>query len=340
MVEQTLSQSQQQYDFLFRSTADGILIANTKGIVEQINPAAAAMLSVVAEEIIGKSTRQAFDQHTNLQNLFNRSGDQTLEVRLPRRRLAVGMATSLEDGRRIVLLQDVTERRELEKRRESLVKAISHDLRNPISAISGFADLITKFGDLNEQQQKFLTRIRQTGNKLYEVIGPMVELAWVEAGMPLSHLPIRISETINEVVGELGTLAMSKQITIAVSLQNPTPVVMGDPERLKLVIYHLLHNAIIYSYPEQTIAIHAWGDEQEVYCSVADRGIGIQDNEIEMIFDRMYRSRDEHVREIAGGGLGLTIAKTIINRHGGDIWATSNYGEGSTFTFVLPTVEL
>jgi len=298
------------------------------------------MLGVIAEDLVGKSPRQCFEQHSNLVNLFSRSGDQTLDVRLPRRRLAVGVATTLDTGERVVVLQDVTERRELDKRRESLVRAISHDLRNPISAISGFADLIGKFGDLNDQQQKFLTRIRQTGNKLYEVTGPMVDLAWIEAGMPLSHLPIRLSDTINLVVKELSPLAMFQQVRIAVSLQNPTPVVMGDPERLKMVIYHLLHNAIIYSLPEQTIAIHAWGDQNEVYCSVADRGIGIADDELELIFDRMYRSRDERVRDLPGGGLGLTIAKTIVNRHGGDIWATSNLGEGSTFTFVLPTVEL
>jgi PAS domain S-box-containing protein len=339
MTEQTLSQSQ-LYDFIFRTAADGILIANPNGLLHQINPAGAAMLGVIAEDLVGKSPRQCFDQHTNLVNLFSRSGDQTLDVRLPRRRLAVGVATTLDTGERVVVLQDVTERRELDKRRESLVKAITHDLRNPISAISGFADLIAKFGDLNEQQQKFLTRIRQTGNKLYEVIGPMVDLAWIEAGMPLSHLPIRLSDIINLVVKELSPLAMSHQVTIAVSLQNPTPVVMGDPERLRLVIYHLLHNAIMYSLPEQTIAIHAWGDQNEVYCSVADRGIGIADDELELIFDRMYRSRDERVRDIPGGGLGLTIAKTIVNRHGGDIWATSNLGEGSTFTLVLPTVEL
>ncbi|MFN8374280.1 MAG: ATP-binding protein [Anaerolineae bacterium] len=115
---------------------------------------------------------------------------------------------------------------------------------------------------------------------------------------------------------------------------------MGDPERLQIVIYHLLHNAIIYSDPESTVAIHAWGDDNDVYCSVGDRGIGIADDELDKIFDRMYRSRDERVRDTPGGGLGLTIAKTIIQRHGGDIWAASNLGQGSTFTFVLPTVRL
>jgi PAS domain S-box-containing protein len=336
MTEQTQSQD---YEYIFRSTSDGILMTGSDGLIERVNPAAAAMLGLTIEELVGKTPTQDFTKYPNLLNLFNRSGDQTLEVRLPRRRLAVGMATTVEDGKRLVLLQDVTEKRELEDRRESLVKAISHDLHNPISAINGFADLIAKFGDLNEQQQKFLTRIRQTGNKLYEVIGPLVDLAWIEAGMPLDHAPIQLSEIVNEVVSELGTLAQAYQITIAFSLQDPTPTVMGDRKRLKMVIYQLLHNAIIYSPPEQSIAIHTWGDMREVYCSVADRGIGIADNELELIFDRMYRSQDEHVRDLPGGGLGLTIARTIIDRHGGDIWATSNYGEGSTFTFVLPAVE-
>ncbi len=87
------------------------------------------------------------------------------------------------------------------------------------------------------------------------------------------------------------------------------------------------------------MAIHAWADTHEAYCSVADQGIGIADDELELIFDRLYRSRSEHVLAIPGGGLGLTIARTIIRRHGGDLWATSNLGEGSTFTFVLPTTS-
>jgi signal transduction histidine kinase len=118
------------------------------------------------------------------------------------------------------------------------------------------------------------------------------------------------------------------------------PLVMGDPERIRTVVYCLLQNAILYSQPEQTVAIHAWGDQQEVYCSVADRGIGISEDEILFIFDRLYRSRDDRVRDTSGGGLGLTIAKTIVRRHGGSLWAVSTLGEGSTFTFVLPTVRV
>lgn len=326
------------YEFLFRSTSDGLVITGADDAIREMNPAASAMLGVLVEDVVGKHPRRAFRQYPALVNLFTRDGAQTLDVRLPRRRLAVGIATPLADGGRVVLLQDVTERRELENRRESLIRALTHDLRNPISAISGFGDLVAKFGDLNPQQQKFLDRLRQTASKLHDMTGTLVDLAWIEAGMPLEHKPIELRKVINEAVDQVTTLAHNKKIVIAVSMQNPLPGVMGDMARLEFAVYALLHNATLYSYPEQTIAIHAWGDSNEVYCSVADRGIGIADDELELVFDRMYRSRDEVVRNKPGGGLGLTVAKTIVNRHGGDIWASSNLGEGSTFTFVLPTV--
>lgn len=334
----TLLDSSPIYEFLFRTTADGLLIADNEGLIRHINPAAASMLSVTVDEVVGKKPQMVFPKNQALINLFIRTGEQKLDIRLPRQRLAQGIADSFGTGERVVMLQDVTEKRDIENRREMLSKAIAHDLRNPISALAGFADLIGKFGDLNEQQQKYLLRVKQTTSKLNELVKTLVDLAWIEAGMPLQHLPIRLDELIQKAVKGLEDIAQKNKIGIAISLQTPLPIVMGDPERLQMVIHNLLHNAIIYSQPESSIVIHAWGDEHEIYCSVADRGIGIADNELELIFDRMYRSRDERVLNIAGGGLGLTSAKTIIKRLGGDLWASSNLDQGSTFTFVLPTI--
>ena len=337
---QSLLETSPAYEFIFRSTADGILVMDNSNIIRHINPAAAAMLSVTVEDAIGKNPKTVFGKNQSLINLFLRTGEQNLDVRLPRQRLAQGIASTIEDGTRIVVLQDVTEKRDIENRREMLSKAIAHDLRNPISALGGFADLVGRFGELNENQTKYILRIKQTGSKLHELVKSLVDLAWIEAGMPLKHVPIRFDEIIQKAVKDLADLAQKQSVGIAISLQTPLPIVMGDPARLQMVIMNLLHNAILYSEAEGNIAIHAWGDENEIYCSVADRGIGVMDNELELIFDRMYRSNDERVREIIGGGLGLTVAKTIVTRHGGDIWASSNLNQGSTFTFVLPVVDI
>lgn len=328
------------YDFLFRTTADGLLIADKNMKLTLLNPAAAAMLGVTAEDVVGRSPKEVFNKNQLLLNLFLREGNQKLTVRMPRRRIAIGIAETLDTGERVVLLQDVTESHNLDTRREQLSKTIAHDLRNPLAAIDGFADLIVRFGTLNPQQQKYLLRLKQTSSKLHDMIGSLVNLAWIEAGMPMEHSPIRLDSLIQKAVKNLEDLAKEHKVGIAVSVQTPLPVVMGDAERLQLVVHHLLNNAILYSDPEDNIAIHAWGDTHEIYCSVADQGMGIIDSEVELIFDRMYRSRDERVRDIPGGGLGLTVARTIIKRHGGDIWASSNYDEGSTFTFVLPAVAV
>ena len=105
-------------------------------------------------------------------NLFTRDGDQILDVRLPKRRLAAGIATSFADGTRLVMLQDVTEARDLESRREALLTTVAHDLSNPIAAVSGYAELVEKFGDLNDNQRRFVNRIQQTANKIHDVARP------------------------------------------------------------------------------------------------------------------------------------------------------------------------
>ncbi len=331
--------SAQIHEAIFRTTSDGILVTDENGVIQRINPAGAAMLGVTIEQVRDKPAGEVFSSNPALLSLFTRSGDFTMNIRLPRQRFGIGIVTRTADNTRLIVLQDITEKRELDTRRDALSSSIAHDLRNPLSAISGFAELVSRFGELNAQQEKFLTRIRQTASKVHDMAKPLVDLAWIEAGMPLAHRPVQMSDTINQAVKAASSQAQSRKITIVISVQAPMPMIMGDPERMHTAVYNLLHNAITYSHGEQSVVIHAWSDEQEVFCSVADRGIGIADNELDQVFDRMYRSRDEHVRETAGGGLGLTIAKTIIERHGGDIWAASTLGEGSTFTFVLPTAQ-
>ncbi|HLA43517.1 MAG TPA: ATP-binding protein, partial [Aggregatilineales bacterium] len=135
---------------------------------------------------------------------------------------------------------------------------------------------------------------------------------------------------------ELSYIAHKQQMIIVNSIPDELPYVIGDPQRLKQTIYYLLDNAIRYSLDGGNVVIHAWHQGDEVHYTVADQGIGIHSGEIDKIWDRMWRSNDERVRDIPGGGIGLSYARTIIIRHGGAIWAESEPGEGSTFTFRLP----
>ena len=131
----------------------------------------AALLDVAVDLLIGNTVQKSFGTNIALISLFTRPGEQVLDVRLPRRRLAAGIANTLADGRRIVLLQDVTEQRELDLRREAFVATMAHDLRNPIAALIGYADLIDTVGDLNKDQKHFLSRVHDTAAKLHDVAG-------------------------------------------------------------------------------------------------------------------------------------------------------------------------
>lgn len=328
------------YEFLYRTTSDGVIILDATHKIVHLNPAAAALLGVTLADAIGRHAPEYFRKNQSLVALITRTGESKGEVRLAHKRLAQGIAETLASGERVLLLQDVTEKVALEERREALARAIAHDLRNPLAALTGFADLVQRVGSLTDSQIKFLTRLRQTSTKLHDMIVSLVDLAWIEAGMPLAHVPIRLNELIEPIVADLTPLARKKALGIAVSVQKPLPVVMGDPVRLRMALYHLLHNAIIYSHAESNIVIHAWGDDHALFCSVADRGIGIAPADLELVFDRMYRARDERVLAIPGGGLGLTMARTIVQRHGGDIRVSSIFNEGTTVTFSLPTVQL
>ena len=323
-------------EFLFDHSSNGVLIASAEGAIEHINPAAAALLVVAADQMLGHHVAICFANNPSLLALFAQAAEH--DVRLPRRRLAAGIATTLPDGRRIVLLQDVTEQRELDQRREALIASMAHDLRSPLAALFGYVDLIETMGDLNPDQQYFVERTRTTTEKLNNVAAELIDLAWIEAGMPFKHAPVDLQQPIEQVIEELNPLAEEKGITFFVSVQDPLPQIIGDGDRIKQALYKLIHNAIVYSNPEQIVAVHARSDGKEVVVSVADQGIGIPMDDLDLVFDRMFRSRDPRVQEIPGGGIGLTIARLIISRHGGTISVISSLDKGSTFTFRLPSI--
>jgi PAS domain S-box-containing protein len=324
---------------IFHRVSDGLLVTGADGALERVNPAAAAMLGQSIESLLGQHPRAVFRHNPALVNLCTRVGEHALDVRLPRRRLISGTSVTLEGERRLIVLHDVTERRDLDSRREQLIAAFSHDLRNPLAALSGFIELIGKSGPMNDEQAHFAHRARQMAVKLHDIVTALADLAWLESGMPIEHVPVQMATVIESAIASVEPMAAMRGLTIAVSMQKPLPLVMGDPARIGQVVAHLLRNALLYSEPERLVAVHAWGDQHEVYCSVADQGYGIDDEELELVFDRLYRSPDPRVQAVAGDGLGLTLARRIVVRHGGDLWAASNLGRGSTFTFMLPAAH-
>ncbi len=325
-------------EFIFQNAAVGILMVGSQGELLRLNSAAVAMLYLKPETVLGRHVGEIFRENRPLVRLSLPGGPKQLNIRLANNRLASGIGGDIS-GQRIVVLHDITERHDLDSRRDALIKSISHDLRNPINALGGYADLVRKFGALNPQQERFMTRIQQTTNKLYEMTEKLVDLSWIEAGMPLEHIPVELIGLTREVMRELSYEAYKAGVSIVNSIPDECPAVMGDPRSLKKSIYYLLDNAIRYSMGGNNVVIHAWHNLTHVYYTVADQGIGISEEDQSKIWDRLWRSSDERVRDVAGAGIGLTYVRTVIRRHGGKIHVDSTLNEGSTFTFELPLMR-
>ncbi len=138
----------------------------------------------------------------------------------------------------------MTSQNELVALREAFVTTLAHDLRNPIAALIGYAELVGETGDLNDDQRYFVNRLNQTAIKLHDLAAELIDLSWIEAGLPISAVTLSLRTAIEDVIAELTAAARDKRISIAVSIQDPLPLVIGDPDRLRLVISKLLDNAI------------------------------------------------------------------------------------------------
>lgn len=338
-TEQDPADPRFQLSFLVQHAAEGVLVTQADGYLVRLNPAAAAMLGISPGDVLGEHIAQVFRHQPDLLRLLLTPGDQQAELGLPHKRIATGFGVDRPAGGRIVLLHDVTERRDIDSRREVLIRQIAHDLRNPLNAVSGYAELVGKFGALTPDQSRYLLRVRETTDKLYELAATLVDLAWIEAGMALEHAPFVLARLIREAITALRDEAQARDVGIAFSIQDPMPTIIGDARCFRQAITYLLENALRYSWPGSNVAIHAWQDGATVYCSVGDRGFGIAPDELDHVWDRMWRSPDPRVRAVPGGGIGLTFARAIVERHGGRIWLESTPDVGTTCTFMLPLAE-
>ncbi|MFZ4826545.1 MAG: ATP-binding protein [Phototrophicaceae bacterium] len=321
--------------FLMENTPHGIMLLDPNACLIEANTVASTLLGLALEQHLQEHI-QKFIKNPQLIQLILGEKHSPIQVRLSGKRMVKVSAHILDTQQHVILLEDITNQHHLDSRRESLVRVIAHDLRNPLSALHGYMSLVKDFGTLNADQEKYLNKAQDLSTRLHRMVNDLVNLAWIESGMPFSFTSVSFPSLIHEVVQQVRPIAQSKKITIMLSIQNDLIQIQADATRLKQALYHLLMNAIQYSENEQIVVVHTWSDADEIYCSIADRGIGIAEHEVDAVFDRLYRSQDERVLRINGNGLGLTFTREIIRRHNGEIWLTSTLGEGSQFTFSLP----
>jgi two-component system, OmpR family, sensor histidine kinase KdpD len=225
--------------------------------------------------------------------------------------------------------------REGEQLRSALLDSITHDLRTPLTSIkASVTSLLNEPAREDSARRELLTIINEETDRLNQLVGDAAEMARLDAGeFELKLEPQPISEIVAAALAQCRPFLGAR--TVDVNIDADLPPVYADFNRIKDVLVRLVENADAYSPKETPITISAEVNDARVIVSVADRGPGIEDIEMGLIFDKFYRGKDQRYL-VQGTGMGLPIAKAIVEAHGGTIGVTSQLGHGSVFSFSLP----
>jgi len=232
------------------------------------------------------------------------------------------------------LISENSELKEAERGRNEFFARTVEELRIPLTSIDGHVELLLDqhLGKITKQQRDSLYAVKQEINRITRMIIDIIELANIETGdIALKKEEISFDGIIHDVTDRMQQTVELKGSTLTMDVPEDLPVISGDRDRLTSAFANILINAIKFT-SEGRISVAAQVRDGELLTSVSDTGIGIPENSIDKIFDRFYKVDTAS----SGTGLGLPMAKEIIEMHGGRIWAESKEGRGSTFSFTIP----
>jgi two-component system sensor histidine kinase KdpD len=245
------------------------------------------------------------------------------------------IAIAIERVRAVENLSRTEAARESEQLRSVLLDSVTHEFRTPLTAIKASVTSLLSSSELDKaQEQELLTVINEESDRLNRLVGEAAEMAQLDANKVELHLaPQPIRDALDAAIEGSKTLLGTHPVEIR--LPGDLPLVRMDEARIREVLMHLLENAAKYSPAEAPIQITGEARNRMLMTSVSDRGAGIDDFEQALIFDKFYRGRNQRMT-VQGTGMGLAIAKAIVEAHGGTIGVTSQLGHGSVFYFTLP----
>lgn len=350
-----VSYEKQRLDALLDAAADGILILNADHTIERCNVSFEKMFGEPRDQIIGKSHEEIirWEEEPQGKTLEDAEADgwpltpnATLYVEGDLERpippaLPVGVTYApmlTEDGKLrniIMAVRDITHFRTADEIKSTFISIVSHELRTPVALIKGYASTLRR-DDARWDKSTIsdsLAVIEEEADRLSKMIDDLLDASRLQAGgLSLNRADVSLPVLAKRIAERLGT--QSNRHQIVTDFPENFPVILADETRLGQVISNLVSNAIKYS-PEGEIKISGHVRPEQVIVCVADEGPGIEAKDLPHIFDRFYRST-KAVKQTKGAGLGLYLARAIVDAHGGRIWADPKPDSGARIYFSLP----
>lgn len=331
---------------ILQEMSDGVIITDRQGTIQLINKAAINLFEVSQAEPIGLTLIEVTRQHQIVELLEccaknNKTQKVSFEI-LKTKQFVQAIASPGSDAMPSLFLfifHDITQERKSELTRRDFISNVSHELRQPLAAIKLLSETLLDgaFDDLPSAKH-FLQQIDNEVDSLNNLVNELLELSRAEAGhINLDLRAVNPLDLLKKIQERLHLLAEQDHIDLVIDCPPGLPLIKADKLRLEQVLMNLVHNAIKFSHPGGEILMKAEVGEAELIFSVHDDGIGISEEDLPLVFERFFKA--DRSRSGVGTGLGLSVARYMVEAHGGKIWAESRHGIGSTFFFTIPLLN-
>ncbi len=338
---------------IIRNIADGVIVTDPQDRVLVFNSAAERWFGVREEELLQQPIGQ-FVKNRKLLNLLKKIDGQEQQEAPPveicvkppgewRERTLAAKAARVhqQDGTLIgtvTILRDISREKEIDRMKTELVTMVAHELRSPLTSISGFSELLLDRSTTKAQAMEYAGIILKESNRLSELINKFLDISRIESGkVQPKKVRLNLGDAVRTAVVTNAPVAQRKGIVLRATVAEALPEVLADPGMIDQVLLNLLSNAIKYSPPDTEVEVRVTATPRAVQLAVVDHGYGIPEKALPHIFDKFYRvTEDERIREVTGSGLGLSQVKQIVEVHGGTIDVKSRVGEGTTFVVTFP----
>ncbi len=332
---------------VLNSMAEGVLVVDAEGGLLLVNERFRELFDLWGE-LRGRSPLQIV-RNTDFEQLLSdaaqtndpvsaeiqTSGHTPRDLRAQAVRFPSGDAPRMGT---VAVLHDLTEIRRLEQIRQDFVANASHELRTPLAAVRGFTETLLDDPELPEaDQQSYLGIIKRHALRLERIVDDLLVLSRAESGAASLNLaPVDLAALASSLVHDTQRRPAASRLTIDLAVTEPA-VAWADRQAAEQVLSNLLDNAVKYTEAGGRIEVRVDRVGEQVRACVTDTGLGIPEEDLSRIFERFYRVDKARSRELGGTGLGLSIVRHLVHRMGGDVAVESEFGEGSTFSFTLPS---
>lgn len=343
---ESVSDEKNKLASVLSSVADGVIMTDSEGCVILANPAAEQLFSFNETKAVGHPLIEVahdYEMDEVLKRCLKTASPQTVQLTSMSGRflrvISVPLATAKMAGA-LVLIQDLSEMRNLQTMRREFVGNVSHEMRTPLAAIKAIVETLQD-GALEDREvaRDFLDKVNTEVDKMTQMVNELLELSRIETGgVKLKMEQVDLNLLVQEVIARFNPQAERQQVALLTELSADLPLIQSDRNRIEQVIANLVHNAIKFTPSGGKATVRTGVEGESVVVSVSDTGIGISKEDLPHVFERFFKA--DRSRSSSGTGLGLAIAKHTVQAHGGSIRVESEEGKGSTFSFSLPLKNL